>query len=211
MKVLILCLFIFCSPFAHATSDSITRTEFLTTLSLARKIFSPLATVSNRRLEIFSDWNSNWTQSFARRWDTDQVLIYGGIARIPGGTQDSLALLICHELGHLYGGTPYSDISNLLSAEGQADWWATNYCWPRFAEQLPSTNPDINDRALKAALVVTAFYAANRNIPAPQPNTPDATVVEETLLTHPEPQCRLDTYIAGLENAPRPSCWWKNL
>jgi hypothetical protein len=229
MRLLILGFLMFSSSFASATADSIpptgslnpiyleenldlrtiTKSEFLTTLSLARKIFAPLAATNNRKLEIFSDWNSDWTQAFARRWDTDQILIYGGIARITAGTQDSLALLICHELGHLYGGIPYSDEHNQLSAEGQADWWATNYCWSRFSEQLPSTNPDSKDRALRAALVVTAFYAKNRNIPAPLPNTPDSTVVEETVLTHPEPQCRLDTYLAGLINNPRPLCWWK--
>lgn len=193
-----------------STDSPITRNQFLQTLAIARKTFSNLATDNHRRLEIFSDWNSDWTQAFARRWDTDQLLIYGGLARIPQGSQDSLALLICHELGHLYAGRPYSDEHNALSAEGQADWWATQYCWPRFIQQLPNSSLTANERAIKAALIVTAFYARNRNIPAPTVETPDLTEVDETVLTHPEPQCRLDTYLAGLFNQPRPRCWWKN-
>lgn len=215
---------------SETSAYTITRAEFLSTLSIARKLFTPLAAEKNRRLEIFSDWNSNWTQAFARRWDTDQVLIYGGIARIPGGTQDSLALLLCHEIGHLYAGAPYSDEHNMLSAEGQADWWATNLCWFQLAKELKTSTQNLRttsnslseisqppaeelfklkDRALKAALIVTAFYAANRNIPAPLIETPDLTIVDKTLLTHPEPQCRLDTYVAGLIGSPRPFCWWK--
>lgn len=209
MKLLIWFSLIFAPTFAHgASSPAMTRSEFLGVLAVARKTFTPLATSHNRRLEIMSDWSSDWAQAFTRRWETDQVLVYGGIARIAGGTQDSLALLICHELGHLYAGAPYSDEHSALSAEGQADWWATNFCWPRFAEQLPSSNPDIHNRAIRASLIVTAFYAANRNIPAPTLQTPDLTIVEKTLLTHPEPQCRLDTYVAGLANTSRPLCWW---
>lgn len=193
---------------AQSTS-AVTRTQFRQTMATAHRLFAPLSAIDNRKLEFYSDWNQDWAQAFARRWETDQVIIYGGIARIANGTMDSFALIVCHELGHLYGGLPQGDTHNRISVEGQADYWATSYCWDKLAAEIPSTNPDIKDRGVKAALVVTAFYAANRNIAAPKVSTPDLTEVESTVMTHPEPQCRLDTYLAGLESKPRPRCWFK--
>lgn len=190
------------------SSGGITRTEFRQTLATAHRLFSPLAARDGRKLEFLTDWNQDWAQAFARRWDNDQVVIYGGIARIPRGTIDTFALFICHELGHLYGGTPYRDEHNRIAVEGQADWWATSECWNTLAADLPARPGSLEQRGVEAALIVTAFYAANRNIPAPAVETPDSTRVEKTLMTHPEPQCRLDTYIAGLLKNERPRCWW---
>lgn len=195
------------NQFYEVSSSAMTKTQFRSTVATARRLFSYLAENNGRRLEFFTDWDSDWAQAFARRWESDQILIHGGIARIPGGNVDSLALLICHELGHLYGGTPYSDSHNSLSAEGQADWWATKECWPVIAPAL-SSDVDIGGRGQRAALVATAFYAANRGLSAPKVSTPDPSEVGKTLLTHPEPQCRLDTYVAGLKGQERPRCWW---
>ncbi len=192
-----------------SANSAVTRTQFRQVIASAHRVFSPYSAADNRKLEFYSDWNQDWAQAFARRWETDQVIIYGGIARIPGGTIDSFALIVCHELGHLYGATPYSDEHNRISTEGQADYWATSECWRKLAPELAVNNPlTVEERAQRAALIVTAFYASNRNIPAPRIETPDLTVVEETLRTHPEPQCRLDTYMAGLWNQPRPRCWF---
>jgi hypothetical protein len=210
MLLLMKCLIVFFSLFfvqllAAQTEDSgikMPRDDFYSVISLMEQKFSYLAAQDGRQLQIFADYDDDWAQSFARRWQTDQVLIYGGMAKIRGMNEDSLILLICHELGHLYGGFPFKDEYNHLSAEGQADYWATKECFPKV---ITESNVE---RGLSAALILTAFFAEKRHLPLPTEETPDLSVVTETMLEHPSPQCRLDTFIAGALNHPRPACWY---
>ncbi len=167
------------------------------------KTFQPFAESSDRELEFMTDEDSDWAQAFARRWETDQVIVYGGVRFIKGMTEDALTLILCHELGHLYGGVPYSDDHNRLSSEGQADYWATSKCIP---QAIPG--PIDSSRMLAAIKVITAFYASNRGLPAPQLSTPDHTVTDRMIFDHPTPQCRFDTYWAGFHSKNRPLCWF---
>ena len=195
-------------PILRFTDGGLTRSEFLQTITVFESVFAPYAARDNRTFEILSDWNEAWPQAFARRWETDHLIVYGGIARIPGSTIDSFALTLCHEVGHLYGGEPFGDTANRMAVEGQADYWATRECWEKIVGELPMREGSVQDRGVAAAIVLTAFFATNRNLPAPRLETPDTTVAERTNLTHPLPQCRLDTYVAGLEMNERPRCWW---
>lgn len=167
--------------------------------------FQPLAAQNGRKFEILSDYNEDWAQAFARRWETDHIIVYGGASALIGGTEDSFALLLCHETGHLYGGRPWGDDKNQLALEGQADFWSPE-CFKRIVSKL---EPRSGDRLTEAALVLTAFYADNRTIAHPRVDTHDESVVNETLKTHPEPQCRLDTILAGASGKSRPLCWFK--
>lgn len=188
---------------------TVTATEFRATIQRFKRVFAPYAQREGRELEIFSDWREDWAQAFARRWETDQLIVYGGIARVAGSTVDSFALILCHELGHLYGGEPLNDVHNRIAVEGQADWWATRECWDQILPELPVRAGTPQERGFVAALIVANFFAANRSLPAPSLETPDPTVVPATLRTHPEPQCRLDTFRAGLEGLERPLCWFR--
>ncbi len=165
-----------------------------------------------------TDYNEDWAQAFARRWETDQIIVYGGIAAI--GSEDTMALILCHESGHLFGGTPYSDNYNRLSLEGQADYWGAGECLEKILTSLSPLLPSpkalqfcLNEkmcaRSVDAFLALTAHFADNRNLPHPELDTPDETVVTTLNLTHPSPQCRLDTMIAGMKRHPRPRCWFK--
>ena len=132
-------------------------------------------------------------------------------------------MVLCHELGHLYGKEPWSDEYNRKSVEGQADYWGAQVCLPTLlraipSESLPAPIPPtiqrrcLNDqlciRALLAAARVGLFLANNHQLPVPQFDTPDPTVFNETFHVHPSPQCRLDTYLAGFFNRSRPHCWF---
>lgn len=167
-----------------------------------------------------TDYNEDWAQAFARRWETDQVIVFGGVAALENGSEDSFALILCHETGHLYGGQPFNDEYNKLSLEGQADYWAGGKCLAEILSYLSPRNASRSSlsychdeplcaRAIDAFLVVTARFANNRNLPHPSLSTPDLQVVDSHLRTHPTPQCRLDTMVAGLRKRPRPSCWFK--
>lgn len=181
--------------------------------------FQSEAEVNGRELEFLTDYQDDWAQSFARRWEKDQVIVYGGMAALKNGSEDSLALILCHELGHLYGGVPFMDEHNELSAEGQADYWSPR-CFEKILPKLSDKNPSLKSmvhceedracaRALDAALVVSAFYADNRSLSHPQVETPDLSQSPVLIFTHPTPQCRLDTILSGLELGPKPPCWFK--
>ena len=190
---------------SYSQGPKIPKKRFFEIIRLFETEFQYLARANRRKFEIFADYNSEWAQAFARRWDTDHILVYGGAATIGGGSEDAFALLLCHETGHLYGGSPWSDEHNQLSMEGQADYWSA-FCFKKIIQKFPYQE---GDRLTEAALLLTAFYADNRGISHPEVGTPDPTVVERILKTHPEPQCRLDTILAGMRGAERPLCWWK--
>jgi hypothetical protein len=227
MKVLLLTLFISLNVSASMTEElmrptgaKLTKARFNAVIRIMETEFQGLAAESGRKLEFLTDYDEDWAQAFARRWETDQVIVYGGASGLNGGSEDSFALILCHEVGHLYGGTPYSDEHNKLAVEGQADFWSTRECFKRIALKLTAKVPleaslkfcnadVVCARTIEAALVVTAFYADNRSLVHPKLDTPDVTTAEATNRTHPLPQCRLDTLKAGLEFLSRPLCWYK--
>jgi hypothetical protein len=165
-------------PVLRFTEGGLTRAEFSQTIRVFEAVFAPYAARDNRTFEILSDWNEAWPQAFARRWETDHLIVYGGIARIPGSTIDSFALTLCHEVGHLYGGEPFGDSANRMAVEGQADYWAASECWEKIVNELPLREGSVQDRGVAAAIVLSAFFAANRNLPAPRVETPDTSVAD---------------------------------
>ena len=204
-------------PF-RSQGEKLPRKTFDRIIKLFETTFSPLSEASGRQLEIMTDYDENWAQVFARRWETDQIIVYGGIAAI--GSEDTMALVLCHESGHLFGGRPFSDEFNRLSLEGQADYWGAGECFkkilPKLAPRKSSADAlkfcqgdEACSRSIDAFLSLTAHFADNRNLPHPTLSTPDETVVTSMLFTHPSPQCRLDTMIAGMMHLPRPTCWFK--
>lgn len=60
------------------------------------------------------------------------VDVFGGLARYPGMNTDTLALVLCHEIGHHLGGAPIvMRHDGEGSDEGQADYFATSKCMRR--------------------------------------------------------------------------------
>lgn len=203
---------------SRSVGEKLPRKTFERIINIFVTKFSPLALTNGRELEFMTDYDEDWVQAFARRWETDQVIVYGGTAAITNGSEDTFALILCHETGHLYGGNPFSDPFNHLSLEGQADYWGVETCFLEVLTQLSSRSPSANSlrycegqttcaREVDAFLAVTAHFADNRNLPHPTLLTPDLQVVESNLLTHPSPQCRLDTMVAAMKHLPRPRCW----
>ncbi|MEI8027085.1 MAG: hypothetical protein WCI18_12125 [Pseudomonadota bacterium] len=165
------------------------------------------------------------------------ILIQGGFAREPELTPDALALDLCHEFGHGYGGEPL-DKSNIepFSLEGQDDYYGAKICMPQILKTFSNPLEDsevtpfmqkkcaefahsdsekalICVRQLAAALSLTQFFEAYRRkqgvIETPASfETPSTVVVNSTLQNYPPPKCRLDTYLAGTLQLPRPSCWY---
>ncbi|OUR96726.1 hypothetical protein A9Q84_10315 [Halobacteriovorax marinus] len=215
MKILLLFLLSIQVNASFNKSSSLTtnqpvipKREFFKILTHLENEFQYLAKEQGEVLNILGGWSDRSADmAFARRWDTAQVLIFRGMAHRRELDRDALILIICHEIGHLYGGTPYSNLANKLSLEGQADYFATQTCLPHAL--LSYKNENLEKRIDQAMLNVGKFLANNRRINHPSFDTPDTTQVEQMLRTHPEPQCRLDTYVAGLYSLGRPACWFR--
>jgi hypothetical protein len=154
------------------------------------------------------------------------VNMYGGLARRSEILPESFALVLCHELGHLYGGSPYISPEYKMAAEGQSDYWATNACFDKIYARVPGlrttheayqpyTENCGDNRRCKNSLEggqglgnLLAFLTGANELPKYE--TPDTTVVSKTELSYPKTvQCRLDTYGAGTLMKPRPACWYK--
>lgn len=186
------------------------------------EVFSPVVAEHGGSFHIARDWSDGAVNMWAERLGKEFWLeVPGGMARYHLITEEAFILSLCHELGHLLGGPPDN---RGISFEGQSDYYASQTCMSQFLKNFPAQKPLSSDaevfqvcqsdllcfRILQGAKSLTSLYAELERCPAPQLFTPSSQVVSKTLTKHPPAQCRLDTFYAGFENRPRPSCWYKN-
>ncbi|MFA6236375.1 MAG: hypothetical protein WC635_03520 [Bacteriovorax sp.] len=240
-------------------AGGLSKDEFENAISSAMQIMGPEIKKSlNKNLIIEKKWDDGTVDAFATRDDQNNpvIVMNGGLARHPQMTRDAFLLFICHELGHHMGGAPKilrgtSGLRSWSSAEGQADYFATSKCLPQFFKtgiDVKTFDTDQDSTNFKAALAkcrdngcvraTLAALSASRifsslvsGMPEPKLTTSDLTKVSQTLYKHPNPQCRLDTYLAGAnceltpdipfdnfdpkvracikDNETRPFCWFR--
>ena len=180
--------------------------------------------ILNKNLIINRLWTEGAVDAHTTRDENDNpvIVVNGGLARHPLMTKDGFLLLVCHEIGHHLGGAPKilrgtSGLRGWSSAEGQADYYATTKCLPQFF-QLGMESKDIdydNDvvdqglalskcsdnlcaRIVLSGLAVSQVFASLvKGTPEPSLLLSDPVKVEKTFYKHPNPQCRLDTYLSG--------------
>lgn len=110
--------------------------EFTQMMRNIENIYDPIIQKLGGRLTIQATWGNQTPNAFAkknfRKW---QVVITGGLARQPDMTKDGIALVACHEIGHLVAGYPFvkTGLAALLgmdwvSTEGESDYYATRVC-----------------------------------------------------------------------------------
>jgi hypothetical protein len=212
----------------------------------------------NKKLIIEKRWKDATVDAFATRDDDNNAIVVmnGGLARHPSMTKEAFLLLICHEIGHHLGGAPknlrgQSGLRSWSSAEGQADYYATSKCLPAFYKSGTGfKNLDVDENTTDYSIALSkcqdntcakltlAGLAASKvfasmvsGTPIPQLGSTDSTKVSTTFYRHPNPQCRLDTYLAGAncdlgpevpfdlvnprigacveDRGVRPSCWFQ--
>lgn len=149
-----------------------------------------------------------------------------------GATQDNFAFALCHEIGHILGGSPTWKHFNGLSVEGQADYWGAKECFPLYLKakkSLRSVGPEISNlcetkyadagqskicaQTIAAGMdLIEYFRIYTHEDPI---NLSDIilgktkfTPVNSTLKLHPPTECRFQTYINAALGEERPSCWY---
>lgn len=206
--------------------SQISEAEFHERAEKIRTVYTPFMKSLKGKFKLKADWKNNKLNARATQFFGSWIVEFtGGIARHPELTGDGMSLIICHEIGHHLGGFPFDGGSpiggNWAAVEGQSDYYSTHVC----ARKLWASEKDINQTfALTATLPVKEscdrlFHdedeknlcyrigmgslsvgktmAAIMGKPAPQFETPDTSVRETTLLSHPKLQCRLDTLFQG--------------
>lgn len=202
----------------------ITQAQFNAVMDQAEALYKPVIAARGANLVLKRLWDNNTVNASAQQNGKDWVLnMYGGLARHATITQDGMALVVCHELGHHIGGAPKYDGNDWASNEGEADYFANLKCLRRMfaspagqsftrpkggdeataragceAAWKSSSDRALCTRAAMAGMSVTSLFRVLRNQTVlPKFDTPDPVVVTETQDGHPDTQCRLDTYYAG--------------
>ncbi|MCO4794607.1 MAG: hypothetical protein KC493_12885 [Bacteriovoracaceae bacterium] len=206
-------------------SASMSKIEFDQVVKKALDIYSPIIKKKfKKKLIINGEWENDRVNAHATRDDYDNPVIslLGGMARHPEMTKDGLMLIICHELGHQFGGAPKqfrgrSTRRSWSSAEGQADYFSATKCLPKMFQSTQETKlaislsdesayeearkkckDDICVRIVLSGLSVGRVFASLRSgWEIPKISNLDSYKVSMTEYKHPKPQCRLDTYISG--------------
>ena len=188
--------------------------------------FQPLAELHGAKLSVNKAWDDSTVNAYAEELTPDdwQVFMFGGLARRPEVTLDGFALVVCHELGHHFGGYAFkTGFGHAWAAtEGEADYFATQACahkiWEREldknAEFRKTVDPVVQKkcdqtwastadqnlcyRTASASMSLANLLSVLGDDPkTPQFDTPDPAVVDATYEAHPYAQCRLDTYFSG--------------
>jgi hypothetical protein len=204
----------------------ISEQQFNDVISKVENIYSPIVTGMGAKLIIERNWTDGTVNAYAQQSGKNwKVSMFGGLARHETITEDGMALVVCHEIGHHIGGAPRKVSpwsSPWASNEGQADYFATLKClrrvWDQDNNQEVIANMTVPESLAKACgqahvwsadyavcirggmagmSVSKLFQALRSSTVEPKFETPDANVVTRTDDNHPAYQCRLDTYFQG--------------
>lgn len=184
-------------------------------------MWKPLAKLHGAELVAEKRWNDSTVNAYASRsGNTWTVQMFGGLARRPEITPDGFALVVCHELGHHFGGYAFKS-GHWAASEGESDYFATQVCARRIWSKSKEKNQKLADsrpahlqnacdsvwksedeknlcyRTTEAGLSLARLLGALGGETMPTLETKDTTEVSSTVEYHPKAQCRLDTYLHG--------------
>lgn len=204
-------------------------------IDIAYEIYLPISEeFGDKSLTINKRWgDSTVNANCSRMYGEVTINMFGGLARRPEVTPEGFALVLCHELGHAYGGAPLITSWRNMSVEGQADYYGAKKCLELVLQKLnledyevpptPFMETSCEDsygydsrskrcvRTLTAGQSLASLLALLSKVDVPDYETPDLTEVEITARSYPDTvQCRLDTYYRGALGTSRPACWFKS-
>lgn len=182
------------------------------------------------RLTIKRDWSSTTVNAYARRSQPTggsvEVMMYGALARRPEVDARGFALVLSHELSHLYPvranyweGAEYLK----MGCEGEADTSAAEKFFSRLAAVVPELREDgefepfVNakcgdDVVCKNNLtggkqLANLLSALNRGPKLEFKDMATESVSQTILDAYPRVECRLTSYVYGALHMGAPACW----
>ncbi|MAX67404.1 MAG: hypothetical protein QF441_04915 [Bacteriovoracaceae bacterium] len=198
-------------------SNQLTKAQMNGIIHRFKSVWEPIIREKyDKKLIVKDEWDNKDVDAYATRdmQDNPIIVLKGGLVRHPQMSENGLLLILCHELGHHYGGAPKSfrgrsTKRSWSSAEGQADYFATNKCMSKIFEmgllfdaydfsKTSKCKTDLCLATFNAAMSVSRVFASLKlDWSEPNPNSESSYRVSRTFYGHPKPQCRFDTYIAG--------------
>lgn len=206
--------------------SNVTEETFNSIISAAEELYAPIAEEWKEQLVINRKWEDPTVNANAWRsgYGATEINMFGGLARRPEVLPSGFALVLCHELGHLYGGAPYVHVGLKMAAEGQSDFYGAGWCLKNVLEKIEDSSPFPSTsylekvcnedntcmRQLAGGQSLGNLLATMRRESKPDFETPDRSVVKRTNTSYPKTvQCRLDNYHNGTLGLERPLCWFK--
>ena len=204
-------------PISAKAINGVTEQVFNEVLNEIETVYAPIVAQNGARLVVQRLWQNNDFNAKAYRQGNNFVIeMYGGLARHPDVTRDAFLLVACHEVGHHLGGAPKYNGTDWASNEGQSDYFATMKCARKVFRRYPRTpqNIDIEAenrckehhsaqekeiciRSAMGGLSLAKAMSRQSGGREPRLDLKDSRVVSSTQDSHPQPQCRLDTYFQG--------------
>jgi len=242
-------------------TKGVTEQEFYQAIEEIKELYSPIVRKFGAKLDVAGDWSDSTVNAYAQQSPDRKiwyVRMFGGLARRPEINKDSFLGVLAHEMAHHLGGFPLwtNDPGKGAAAEVQSDYVAVHAVlrklWENddnslFRELIPEypkakcdkayyclpKRQELCYRTVMAGKGLADLLAALGGEQIAY-DTPDPTVVDRTQTSHPNAQCRLDTYLAGAQcrlpwkdsvipktevesynylckngEASRPNCWFK--
>lgn len=207
----------FCITPEMAKDSAIQIFDFYTIPSKILALFSPELEKIGIPVLLDAQWESPYFGAGVSLYkDQFRVMILGGSTRVDDMTLDAYAALVCHELGHILGGSPLQTITGAewSSAEGQSDYFAASECLPRYFSSTGASPNNILTRVEKAGFEMLWAF---RNFDANARTELDRKIVryqKETYSTtytlinsYPSLQCRYENF---RNPTKRPACWYRD-
>ena len=199
----------------------LTESQFNGILDQVEKVMGPMIAEHGGRLRLDRRWSDGTVNAYAdRQGSTFVVTMMGGLARHAEMTPDGFAMVACHEVGHHIAGEPkYS--GKWASVEGESDYFAALKClrflWEnednvaviKTLQVDPKVRTKCNEvfssqqeaaicmRSSMAGMAGSRMFASMSGGRWPAFDSPDGSQVSQTYESHPQYQCRLDTYFQG--------------
>lgn len=116
------------------------------------------------------DWDKEEVNAYATQDDGNfTIKLYGGLARSEVLTEDGFALVVCHELGHHFGGgikkimthPQHGTITLWSVSEGEADYWASLKCIKKYFRQF-GDNSKVNE-SIKSEVIINKCNESSTN------------------------------------------------
>ncbi len=206
-------------------AGGITEAEFNTVIDRVGAYYAPVVAAKGGTLVVNKNWADGTVNAYANRQGNNwYISMFGGLARHETISQDGMALVVCHELGHHIGGAPKIGgfFNTWATNEGGSDYFASLKCFrsvykmdnneeilkgvmvPEIA--VKTCGAQFTDKAdqlvcqrasLAGISVSMLFKVLRKETVDPKLDTPDMKAVTKTNDQHPGTQCRADTYYAG--------------
>jgi len=197
-------------------------------------IYKNLPTNNGAEIVFLNTWNQETTHAFAR-WipQLNTRFIQVSIERPTRASlgENGFAFLICHEMGHFFGGQPFIHEYLPLSVEGQADYFAARDCMKRYVKKFQtnstpsntavSTCKKVYSNSKSIRICALSLTAGEKFIKSQYAKSADhvsllnrdSSIANATIgfFNYPSQQCRLDTIVAGVLCNPGTDCSQRQL